>query len=381
MDKSQIKEYHKKSWKEKRKKILERDNYRCQKCGRTQEDGVKLDVHHIRYLKNTKAYDYPDGILQTLCAACHLAEHSGIPQYGWTYEYPEDIGEFGAEQCEKCGRDFRHVHVLYHPDWGFLRVGETCAKILMNDISLIEQNQKEMLEKANKLKRFIDSPVWKHRKNLYLYKNKENTIMIWENSPCNFVLEYFKFKYDIHEKEKGFKTLNAAKERAYEILYPDFSTKSRIVDEATFFDLPENPQKRFSVLVDLFYNCIVKSKKLIRPTYVAQSITIEAKEIVCDNVHKNKFDQKFDYDIVVSVGNGKYKCYIKFIFDQDISQEEYLKIKECAVDYIKVDCTSLAKRTSTSLREIDNILYNTRTYQNYQWVSAPTYDEWIKNNK
>ena len=181
----------------------------------------------------------------------------------------------------------------------------------------------------------------------------------------------------VHEKEKGLKTLNAAKERAYEILHPDFSTKSRIVDEATFFDLPENSQKRVSVLVDLFYNCIFKSKKLIRPTYVAQSITIEAKEIVCDNVHKNKFDQKFDYDIVVSVGNGKYKCYIKFIFDQDISQEEYLKIKECAVNYIKVDCTSLAKRTSTSLREIDNILYNT----NYQWVSAPTFDEWIKNNK
>ena len=67
---------------------------------------------------------------------------------------------------------------------------------------------------------------------------------------------------------------------------------------------------------------------------------------------------------------------------EDISQEEYLKIKECAVDYIKVDCTSLAKRTSTSLREIDNILYNTRTYPNYQWVSAPAFDDYfMKKNK
>ena len=380
MDKSQIKEYHKKSWKEKRKKILERDNYACRHCGRTLKDGVKLDVHHIFYLKNTKAYDYPDGLLKTLCAACHLAEHGGMPQHGWTYEYPEDIGEFGAEQCEKCGRDFRHVHVLYHPDWGFLRVGETCAKILMNDISLIEQNQKEMLEKANKLKRFIDSPDWKHIKNLYLYKNKDITIKILENSPYNFVLEYF--KYDIHEKEKGFKTLNEAKARAYELLHPDLSTKSRVVDDATFFELSGNPQKRISVLVDLFYNCIFKSKKIIRPIYPAQPKPIDAKEIICDNVHKNKLDQKFDYDIVVSVGNGKYKCYIKFIFDQDISQEEYLKIKECAVNYIKVDCTSLAKRTSTSLREIDNILYNTRTYPNYQWVSAPAFDDYfMKKNK
>lgn len=63
-------------WKNKRRKILERDNYRCVKCGYQH----KLQVHHKyyeRYPNNyiVKPWDYPDTALITLCDNCHKNEH------------------------------------------------------------------------------------------------------------------------------------------------------------------------------------------------------------------------------------------------------------------------------------------------------------------
>lgn len=56
-----------KEYKEFRKKVLERDNYKCVKCGAKDN----LQVHHIKPKK-----DYPDLIMnfdnvQTLCLLCH----------------------------------------------------------------------------------------------------------------------------------------------------------------------------------------------------------------------------------------------------------------------------------------------------------------------
>jgi hypothetical protein len=60
-------------WDYKRKRILNRDNYRCTKCGR---DDIKLHVHHIKYKQyGTMPWDYNDFELITLCEYCHKAEH------------------------------------------------------------------------------------------------------------------------------------------------------------------------------------------------------------------------------------------------------------------------------------------------------------------
>ena len=61
-----------KEYKEFRKKVLERDNYKCVKCGKTE----RLQVHHIKPRK-----DYPDLIMnfnnvQTLCLLCHSETES-----------------------------------------------------------------------------------------------------------------------------------------------------------------------------------------------------------------------------------------------------------------------------------------------------------------
>lgn len=65
----QIKSPH---WQKRRLQILQRDNFTCQICGRTEKT---LHVHHLCYRKDAKIWDYPDNTLITLCEDCHRMEH------------------------------------------------------------------------------------------------------------------------------------------------------------------------------------------------------------------------------------------------------------------------------------------------------------------
>jgi len=56
-----------KRWILKRKEIIQRDNFQCTKCGLNDQ----LEVHHIRYLSNTKPWEYDNSFLRTLCRGCH----------------------------------------------------------------------------------------------------------------------------------------------------------------------------------------------------------------------------------------------------------------------------------------------------------------------
>jgi 5-methylcytosine-specific restriction endonuclease McrA len=51
------------------RQVLERDNWRCQKCGRASE----LQVHHIQF-RSHLGEDREENLV-TLCAACHSALH------------------------------------------------------------------------------------------------------------------------------------------------------------------------------------------------------------------------------------------------------------------------------------------------------------------
>lgn len=55
-------------WQKRRLEILERDNFKCQKCG---DDKIELQIHHKEYQRGKKVYEYADDILVTLCAHCH----------------------------------------------------------------------------------------------------------------------------------------------------------------------------------------------------------------------------------------------------------------------------------------------------------------------
>lgn len=59
-------------WDEKRRKIGERDNWTCQRCGARR---VQLEVHHTEYIEGRWLWEYPDEMLVMLCDPCHEVEH------------------------------------------------------------------------------------------------------------------------------------------------------------------------------------------------------------------------------------------------------------------------------------------------------------------
>jgi len=66
-----------KDWEDRRKEILERDNYVCTRCGTTQEEnmsacGMPLSVHHIVPYRLSR--DNSSSNLKTLCSVCHTWE-------------------------------------------------------------------------------------------------------------------------------------------------------------------------------------------------------------------------------------------------------------------------------------------------------------------
>lgn len=57
-------------WDERRKKVLKRDGYNCQRCGTS--DAV-LQVHHLTPISEGGGHELSN--LETVCRSCHAAEH------------------------------------------------------------------------------------------------------------------------------------------------------------------------------------------------------------------------------------------------------------------------------------------------------------------
>lgn len=71
-----------KYWKETRDTILQHRGYRCQFCGRTPEDGIKLTVHHspqgYYYLGHELEHE---DLMLVVCNICHFKGHKGKDNY------------------------------------------------------------------------------------------------------------------------------------------------------------------------------------------------------------------------------------------------------------------------------------------------------------
>lgn len=57
-------------WEDRRKQVLERDEYECQRCGAADET---LHVHHITPISEGGSHDLSN--LEALCESCHAQEH------------------------------------------------------------------------------------------------------------------------------------------------------------------------------------------------------------------------------------------------------------------------------------------------------------------
>lgn len=59
-------------WQKKRLEIFNRDNWACQLCGNSDKT---LSIHHKKYQKNFKPWEYDNDDLITLCSDCHTKFH------------------------------------------------------------------------------------------------------------------------------------------------------------------------------------------------------------------------------------------------------------------------------------------------------------------
>lgn len=67
--------YKSSEWKDKRRQILRRDNYECQRCKREGRFSRATTVHHIKHLIDYPELALDDENLESLCDACHNLEH------------------------------------------------------------------------------------------------------------------------------------------------------------------------------------------------------------------------------------------------------------------------------------------------------------------
>lgn len=379
MDKILAKEYRKAPWRIKREVILMRDNYVCQCCGRAEKDGVVLQVHHLIYLPHCKPWEYPDYAFITLCSGCHAAEHGHrLPSSGWIYDNEYDAGYTGAEQCQLCGTDLRYVHLLHHPNWGNIMVGLECeAKLLQGDNSAMER-VKERERYAEKLKRFVNSPMWKQKKNGYFYKKDGLVVRIWDN------VKYFSITYQYEDDtqfekiKQTFKTLVEAKYYAFNEFYAPIVHEYRSYPKDEFLECkqPDNPSDRKNLIKNICIQTISREKEFILPVYDRIKSHI-VKFLV---VRKNQLNLSFMYDVYASTKSKNddkvYDFYIRFVFGETLTEQEVALIKEKNIQYIIVDCSSLMSNDKISMDIIHNFLYNNESYP-ARWINSPIYENYL----
>jgi hypothetical protein len=64
--------YRHPEWQKKRLEIMEERGFKCQECKATDKT---LNVHHSRYIRGRKPWEYDNGYLHCLCEDCHARKH------------------------------------------------------------------------------------------------------------------------------------------------------------------------------------------------------------------------------------------------------------------------------------------------------------------
>ena len=223
MSKEFSKSYTNSRWKKFRKDILQRDNFRCCRCGKSFTE-TELHVHHLNYYPGKKPWEYPNVELITLCKGCHAQEHGIImPQSGWKYCGEVDLEDLSGE-CEACGNQIRYEHHIFHPNWGYLTVGCQCADRLtgVSDASEVERQRRD---KASKFKTFRNSPKWKLIGKTHQIKYKGFDITIKDYSTYflidiefRYINSYNDEKYEKLKSNKEYNTLEEAKYAAFDAI-------------------------------------------------------------------------------------------------------------------------------------------------------------------
>lgn len=154
-----MKHYSTAEWKNYRQHILKRDRFTCRDCGRKEEDGVVLQVHHLEYAPGRLPWEYSSDVCVTLCKYCHAVEHNIIePVVGWSCLAMNDLGSI-CGTCDDCGTAIRYVYLVTHEQSGFKEVGTDCCDRL-TATTIASSHLKYFKKERDKLDRFMNSARW-----------------------------------------------------------------------------------------------------------------------------------------------------------------------------------------------------------------------------
>jgi hypothetical protein len=151
---------YKGKWEQFRNQVIELDGRKCLRCGKTEDDGAILHVHHKQYIQGRAAWDYPPSYCEALCAGCHAIAHGIIPpDCGWEFIGDEDAGS-RSQNCDYCMNLIRYCFQIRHKTWGEMWVGEDCC----NHLTGTEQASRrvdDLKKRVERRERFIDKSKWR----------------------------------------------------------------------------------------------------------------------------------------------------------------------------------------------------------------------------
>jgi hypothetical protein len=201
-------EYQGDKWIEFRNAIIESDGSVCCRCGKGKRDRAVLQVHHNKYIKGLKPWEYSAEDCETVCKGCHAEIHGKIiPRTGWEYIAEEDLGDLVGE-CDYCGTELRYLFTIYHENWGCMEVGTICCDTLTESESASAYTRAKK-RRENRTKRFVESTRWKIDNGIFKIKQMGFQVEI---SPCEN--SYMIVMNDTHGKTK-YKTIIDAKLKVF----------------------------------------------------------------------------------------------------------------------------------------------------------------------
>lgn len=224
--KQKMKSWKNENWENFSLTIKERDNYKCFKCGRGDNESI-LQVHHLKYKPNKKPWEYELDDCVTLCKGCHAREHNIIePTSGWTLLSIDDLGNLsGICERENCGQSIRYEHLTYHPNWGYKIVGSTCIDYLTQTDKLLSQEVVKIYRQINK---FLEEITWEID---FTKKGKRYLIATYKYHQIRIYGNDLNYAFQLVIKEKGVKWHD------FKDIVPLYKKSLEVVKEVAFIAL------------------------------------------------------------------------------------------------------------------------------------------------
>ena len=115
-----INPYSAKPWLEFRNTAIKLAEGKCERCGKDQQHGAILQVHHKKYQLERKPWEYDHHECEVLCKGCHAEAHGLIqPHSDWELVGEDDLGDLSGT-CDYCGIEIRtstSFNILNGPQW------------------------------------------------------------------------------------------------------------------------------------------------------------------------------------------------------------------------------------------------------------------------